>query len=556
MRKTMFLLTALLFTGLLLNAQVAREKVLIELFTGVNCSYCPAAANGIKDMIAAGLDIAPAAIHTSSFSSPQFYTPETNARAPYYGVTSYPTAWFDGVTSSVGGGGAGQSNYTQYLPKYNQRIGTQSQFTIALSYENVGGNDYVAHVAVEKVVSTTYNNVVFQLFLTESNIQYSWQGMTELNFVTRDMIPNQNGTPLDFSGSNIVEFELPFTLNPAWQKENCDLIGFVQNNTGKEVMQTKLVTMNTPEYTLDAELFSVMNVPDEICSGLLEPEVIIKNKGAEILTSLNVNFEINGVLIYTHPWSGSLAFTEKAHIQIPEFSFELTEQNQINIFISDPNNGTDENPDNDLQSIEAVYPEIVNDYLILIMSTDNNPGETTWEVTDGAGEVIKTGGPYTVPNNFFRDTVYFTGVPGCHRFVMHDAGGNGLATYYTLRSFVDGTLKTIGNGAAFGFNEANEFSVDFGVGLDETTTETPSMDIFPNPVVRDAIVNFNIKQGSRVAIELFDISGKKVNQLANQYYAAGNHTIILNTSELNNGIYFLNLQSGDMLFTRKIAVMK
>ncbi len=52
-------------------------------------------------MLDAGLDIAPIAIHTSSFSVPQFYTAETIARAAYYGVSSYPTTWFDGIINHV-----------------------------------------------------------------------------------------------------------------------------------------------------------------------------------------------------------------------------------------------------------------------------------------------------------------------------------------------------------------------------------------------------------------------------------------------------------------------
>lgn len=48
-----------------------------------------------------------------------------------------------------------------------------------------------------------------------------------------------------------------------------------------------------------------------MCNGMLKPEVIVRNRGAENLVSLNVNFEVNGELVYTHPWTGSLAFTEK-----------------------------------------------------------------------------------------------------------------------------------------------------------------------------------------------------------------------------------------------------
>ena len=70
---------------------VARECVLFEVFTGVRCPYCPAAANGIAQMMEEGLAIAPVAYHTTAFSTDLYYTNETNARASYYGINSYLT---------------------------------------------------------------------------------------------------------------------------------------------------------------------------------------------------------------------------------------------------------------------------------------------------------------------------------------------------------------------------------------------------------------------------------------------------------------------------------
>lgn len=48
-------------------------------------------------------------------------------------------------------------------------------------------------------------------------------------------------------------------------------------------MQAKLVTMSTPDYLLDAELFSVMNIPEKMCNGMLKPEVIVRNRGLKTL---------------------------------------------------------------------------------------------------------------------------------------------------------------------------------------------------------------------------------------------------------------------------------
>jgi len=476
MKKIGYVLVGLLFMLQALNAQVARDKVVFEIATGVNCPYCPAAANGVHQMLEEGLQIAVVKYHTSAFSIPQFYTTETIARVSWYGISSYPTTKVDGILTQVGGGGASSSNYAAYMPLYNQRIAVQSPFTIDLNWENTGGTSYVAHATITKVGTTTATNLKFVLALTESEINYSWQGMSQLNNVCRDMLPDQNGTVLDFSATSVITLDLPFTWNSTWVRNNCELVGFVQNFTSKEVLQGTKKTMRTPDFTLDAELFEVKNIPDELCSGILEPEVTIKNLGADVLTSLDVNFKVNGTLIYTYPWTGSLEFYDGASFEIPEFTFPALDENDIEVYISSPNGGVDENPANDSKDFETVLPEVVEDKMILIMKTDDNPQETTWKVFDASGNVVDEGGPYTVPQLFFRDTVYYQ-TPGCHQFVIYDAAGNGLSTYYTVRSFINGTLTSIGSGGAFGFKEATHFTVEMeGVAAAFTTNVNEGCD--------------------------------------------------------------------------------
>ena len=81
MKRVLLLFAVLLVTLPTAVAQnrdnVAREYVLFELFTGVHCPYCPAAANGVAQMMEEGLAIAPVAYHTTAFSTELYYTNET-----------------------------------------------------------------------------------------------------------------------------------------------------------------------------------------------------------------------------------------------------------------------------------------------------------------------------------------------------------------------------------------------------------------------------------------------------------------------------------------------
>jgi hypothetical protein len=71
---------------------------------------------------------------------------------------------------------------------------------------------------------------------TESHIQENWQGMSEVNFVMREMFPNQNGTSMDFSSSTT--FTGSFDVEIAgYVKDNCEMVAFLQDEDTKEILQ-------------------------------------------------------------------------------------------------------------------------------------------------------------------------------------------------------------------------------------------------------------------------------------------------------------------------------
>ena len=122
---------------------VARECVLVEAFTGIGCPYCPAAANGIAQMLEEGLSIAPLAFHNSYYSPPQYATTETNGRATYYNVNSFPTVLIDGMNRIEGGGTASQSH-----------IVTISHITInALMFQVHSQSIFLSNITQEQSVS-------------------------------------------------------------------------------------------------------------------------------------------------------------------------------------------------------------------------------------------------------------------------------------------------------------------------------------------------------------------------------------------------------------------
>jgi PKD repeat protein len=239
--KRLITITALLFiaTSMLVADQVERDMVVLEIFTATWCPYCPGAAMGAEDLVANGCDVAVIEYHSSN--SDPFYNTYASYRHGYYGVEGYPTAIFDGVLAVVGGNHT-QSMYPSYLPRYNARKAINSSFTLDIEGQSTG-LDYDVTVTANKVAETTSTNMVLHLVLTESHIPYQWQGQDSLQWVERLMIPNQYGTPLDFSEDSTNVVNLSFSLNGSWVADNCELVAFIQDLNTKEVLQGTKVSL-------------------------------------------------------------------------------------------------------------------------------------------------------------------------------------------------------------------------------------------------------------------------------------------------------------------------
>jgi hypothetical protein len=211
--KKVILSLALAFLSVFAVAQqIPREMVLLEIGTGTWCVYCPGAAMGADDLIANNHPVAVIENHNGDPFANQY----SNARNSFYGISGYPTAYFDGQNPHVGGS-ASQSLYPQYVAKVNARLAVPTSFKVDIFGTNTG-SQYNIKVRVQKVAAYT-GNLVVHLALTESEIAYNWQNQNHLNFVNRLMVPNQNGTPLTIDVGQTVDIDLTFTFNNSWVAE-------------------------------------------------------------------------------------------------------------------------------------------------------------------------------------------------------------------------------------------------------------------------------------------------------------------------------------------------
>ncbi|HCA41828.1 MAG TPA: hypothetical protein DEP28_01090 [Bacteroidetes bacterium] len=80
---------------------------------------------------------------------------------------------------------------------------------------------------------------------------------------------------------------------------------------------------------------------------------------------------------------------------------------------------------------------------------------------------------------------------------------------------------------------------------------------FPNPFNPKTNINFNLKKSENVILNIYDISGKKVETLVNKKLSQGDYKIEWNANQYSSGVYFYSLYiDGKLIDSKKMILMK
>ncbi|MBR4392262.1 MAG: T9SS type A sorting domain-containing protein [Bacteroidales bacterium] len=538
MKKTLLLLAAALMPLSAAFAQlkdnVARECVLFELFTGIGCQYCPAAANGVAQLLAEGKAIAPVAYHTSAFSPATYYTVETNARANFYGVNSYPTLKADGILSYSGGGSASQSNYATYLSRYNQRINQPSPFTIDLTCEPGANGIWNIHCVVNQVGECTATNLRVMMALTQCNIDVTWQGMTGLHHVCRDLIPTQAGTV--FTGPSMTIDE---TFEMRWPKQDCYLTAWVQDFSSKEVFQAvRLPLALDLDYDLVAEAVDHYSATN--CSGMISPKIFVSSYGNEEVTSFDAVALADGEEVFRETWNGLLHQGEKVDFQLSEFN--MGDCSDLKIMVVNPNGQEDGYDGDNTLTVGLTEPLVIDGYLKMQARTDGAPEDITVQIMDmSTGEVLYEF-HFDIPSHVYQEEMNVLNA-GCYCIRIMDAAGDGLST--GLIRFIDANnreLFKVSSTSGFADVVTYEFSCDGTVSVEEGMA---SLSLFPNP--SDGRFFLDLGEGSW-QVEVYDVTGRVV------FHACQFDRGTIDLNDCGSGVFFLKASDGEREVTKKILV--
>jgi hypothetical protein len=124
-------------------------------------------------------------------------------------------------------------------------------------------------------------------------------------------------------------------------------------------------------------------------------------------------------------------------------------------------------------------------------------------------------------------------------------------THYTLNDVVeiDYTNPILIGVDKFTFNPANSI-------VNNIPTNFSLLQNYPNPFNPSTTIIYSVPEAGVVTLKVFDILGREVRTLLNEYKAAGAYNVVFNAHGLSSGVYFYRLTTGSKNDVKKLMLIK
>ena len=614
MKKILLSIFALSTIGLSAQTFVStapeNKNIILEEFTGISCGYCPDGHKiGQQLHDANPSDVFLINIHTGGYATPQgpgtdFNTSFGAAIAGQSGLTGYPAGTVNRHQFPMTQGGGTAMSRSDWGSASTQLLANPSPLNVGIQASaDMATNTLVVDIEVYYTGTQTVTSNMLNIAVVQNNIEGPQSGMSlnptsilpngnyNHSHMLRHMLTGQWGeiistlTPGTLY-SNQFTWVMPadiagVTLDPT----NIAVVAFVSEGNQEIISGTEVYPSLVFANAYDAYLASAAasnNICSDIAKGI---EVVIKNYGNLPLTTLDIIYDINGGTPITFPWVGNLTPGQAATVTLSNISYIASASNTVNISVANPNGNTDQNTTNDNvstsfinQSMQGQVTTGITDGLATIdITTDGYPTESTWEIIDDNGIVIASGSATTA--NAPQAQATATLIAGaCYAFNMYDSYGDGLSDpangSYEVKDAAGTSIAS--GGGNFGFLAEHFFEtsggaaaswdcdivngcIDPGTGTGQYTSlgactsvcnitsiqdnNTSEFNIYPNPAKDVLIID-----GIYNSVNIYDVFGKLVLTTKSQKS--------IDITKLSNGVYMLEINTGNAFKTKKITIAK
>lgn len=134
------------------------------------------------------------------------------------------------------------------------------------------------------------------------------------------------------------------------------------------------------------------------------------------------------------------------------------------------------------------------------------------------------------------------------------ANNGRISTYYVQDKELQRQLVEYWAGSHWQTTTEYLWVNDITINTENLSSPTTKLNIFPNPASNRTNILFELTSEQTINLAIIDITGKRVVQVANQKMAKGTHIINADLSTLSSGLYFIQLNTGNVQSTQKLMV--
>ena len=186
---------------------------------------------------------------------------------------------------------------------------------------------------------------------------------------------------------------------------------------------------------------------------------------------------------------------------------------------------------------------------IIDISNPAGPTETGFLDTDGCALDVAVSDPYAyvVDNNYGLRIINISDPANPTEVGFFNTDG------YAVGIAVSGSYAYVANGFEGLYIIINDLSVNIDLNFPEEYSLTQN---YPNPFNPTTAISYQLSVDSNVELSVFDMNGRKIVTLINDYQSVGYYTVNWDASGYSSGIYFYRLKAGDYVETKKMVFMK
>ncbi len=344
-------------------------------------------------------------------------------------------------------------------------------------------------------------------------------------------------------------------------------------NADFEISETNQFCLGISDNAGISDIITPLDGSYECNATSITPEVTLRNYGNDPLTSVTINYDLDGGPNQTYAWVGNLTIGATANIILPTMAIS-TGAHTFNVATANPNGNVDGFAGNDANA--SNFSSAVGNPITLTVNADCYSYETYWEIIDqGTSNVVASGGnsivppggqqvaQITDPGAYDAEAIITENLclaTGCYDFVIYDDYGDGMYGSQYVQCTVNGNYiiedgqgnvlaQMIALDADFGVSETNQFCAGTQVGIAGIGLEQ-GISIYPNPTRGEFILEILTALSSELQIKVTDVRGRLVYNSTVNVSGAYRQQIDLTHEE--KGMYFIHVLNEEEQVVRKV----